>query len=142
MAFFASVARVIAEHAHDKQKDKQGSPYIDHVQRVVALADDGTDDVETVAWLHDVVEDSTWTLTDLLAFGFNSRVMEALELLTRKPPFAYATYIQAIKDSENELAIKVKIADLKDHLAQLATCPTCPPYFQSRYEKALETLQR
>jgi len=50
----------VAGKAHYGQKDKQGNPFILHLQ-VVADNVDGLLE-KVVAWLHDVVEDSHYTL--------------------------------------------------------------------------------
>lgn len=52
-----TVAESIASLRHAGQTDKAGQPYIGHVSRVAANVS-GDHDAETVAWLHDVVEDT------------------------------------------------------------------------------------
>jgi (p)ppGpp synthase/HD superfamily hydrolase len=52
------LAERIARKAHAGQMDTvTGADYITHVERVVALVEG--DEAKAVAWLHDVVEDST-----------------------------------------------------------------------------------
>lgn len=62
-------ARQFAEVYHAKQVRKgTGEPYTRHLEEVVQILDEaGIDDVETriLAWLHDVVEDTDATFTDL-----------------------------------------------------------------------------
>ena len=55
----------IAATAHEHQVDKAGEPYILHPLCLLARAQ--TDDERIVALLHDVVEDSDWTLKALAA---------------------------------------------------------------------------
>lgn len=64
----------IAAHAAVQQKRKYtGEPYIAHpaeVARIVAEVEGSTEDMVAAAWLHDVVEDTGVTLTDInLNFG-------------------------------------------------------------------------
>lgn len=108
----AQVARAsaIATIAHRGAVDKGGAPYIEHPSAVAALFDREHEWLEiSVAWLHDVIEDTDITADDLLAAGVASAVVEAVELLTRtgKPD---AEYYAAIR--ENPVARAVKLADL------------------------------
>jgi (p)ppGpp synthase/HD superfamily hydrolase len=62
------------------------------------------------ALLHDVIEDTDYTVDDLEKMGFPPEVMEALQLLTRTEDVDYMTYVGQLKD--NAIARKVKLADL------------------------------
>lgn len=100
-------AMKIAYEAHKGQLDKAGAPYIYHVMYV---ADRMQDEVRTiVAILHDVVEDTKWTLQDLGFFG--AEVVEALALLTHDDDVPYSEYIEKL--SENPISRDVKIVDLE-----------------------------
>lgn len=104
----------LAAQAHNGQVDKAGKPYILHPMRVASNV--SNDDIAmTVALLHDVVEDTDVTL-DELAESFPPEVTDALALLTHDKNVPYLDYIRAIRDSENQTAIKVKIADLNDNM--------------------------
>lgn len=102
----------IAIEAHKGQTDKGGSPYILHPLAVASRQE--TEASIIVALLHDVVEDSEYTLEDLRGAGFSNEVCEAIDLLTHKDGEDYNTYIQKI--SRNELARVVKIQDLLHNL--------------------------
>ena len=66
--------------AHKDQMDKSGMPYVFHPFH---LAEQMTDEITTiVALLHDVVEDTDFTLDDLQAMGFPTEAIYALRLLT------------------------------------------------------------
>lgn len=94
--------------AHKEQVDKSGLPYVFHPFH---LAEQMTDEETTVAaLLHDVVEDTPYTLEDLRAMGFPERILEALALLTRADGTDYSEYVKAIK--KNPIARAVKRADL------------------------------
>ena len=95
--------------AHKEQVDKSGMPYVFHPFH---LAEQMKDEVTcTVALLHDVVEDTDYTLEDLRAMGFEAAVIDALTLLTHDPKEPYMDYVARIK--ENPVAKAVKLADLK-----------------------------
>ena len=89
-----------------------------------------------VAYLHDVLEDSEWSLTDLIESGFNKFTVDAVEMLTRHPLVTYTEYIESVKHFGGA-AKAVKIADLEDHLAEVETLK---PSLKRRYEKALAIL--
>ena len=121
--------RRIAELVHRIQVDKAQKPYIDHPRRVAENVRQGSGfehltkkdqaDLVAAAWLHDVVEDSgdeAWpkvTLSDLADWGINARIIEIVDLLTRKDEVPDDVYYDKIK--VNELARLVKIADITDN---------------------------
>ena len=69
----------------------------------------------TVGLLHDVLENSDVRIDELRAVGVTEAELAAIELLTREEE-SYEEYVAAIAQSENRLAISVKICDLLDHL--------------------------
>ena len=94
--------------AHKEQTDKTGMPYVFHPFH---LAEQMTDEISTVcALLHDVVEDTDYTLEDLSKMGYPSEVIDVLKLLTHDPEVPYFDYVKAI--SANPIAKQVKLADL------------------------------
>ena len=95
--------------AHAGQTDKSGLPYVHHPFHLAEQMDD--EDSTVVALLHDVVEDTDYTIGDIKGMGFGDAVVEALKLLTHDPAVPYMDYIKAIAD--NPLAKKVKLADLE-----------------------------
>ena len=125
------IAERIARKAHADQRDLDGQPYIDHVARVVSMVDG--DEAKAVAWLHDVLEDSPVTPEDLDAHGISLRVINAVRRLTRTAPREYAPYIDSLR--AGQIAARVKVADLRDHLT-----PNCPDRLRPRYEAAIALL--
>lgn len=94
--------------AHKDQVDKSGMPYVFHPFHV---AEQMTDESTTiVALLHDVVEDTKYTLDDIAAMGFGKDVVDALALMTHDKKIPYLDYVTKIKD--NPIARQVKLADL------------------------------
>lgn len=109
-----TTAERIATAAHAGQVDKAGRPYIDHPRRVASLVSEMTDDPDAVAaaWLHDVVEDTGVTLDHLRTAGFSTRVLDAVDALTRRPDEGDA-YYQRVR--ANGIALIVKRADIVDN---------------------------
>lgn len=105
-------AEQIAEKAHRGQKDKGGHPYILHPKRVAERCE--TEEEKITAILHDVLEDSEYTLDDLRKEGFAEDILVALTYLTHRAGEGYTEYIERI--CENPLAVRVKHADLLDNM--------------------------
>src|SRR5436305_1493029 len=101
----------IAVEAHRGQKDRAGKPYILHPLRVMHSVE--TDDERIVAVLHDVVEDTYWTLERLAQEGFPPHVLNALDCVTRREGEEYSDFVE--RTATNAIAIRVKLADLKDN---------------------------
>lgn len=99
----------IAARAHKGQKDKGGKPYIFHPINV-SLNVNGKDE-KIVALLHDVIEDTAYTIDDLKFLTKDQR--EALLLLTHDKDTPYMSYIESIK---NKIASRVKLADLDQNM--------------------------
>ena len=95
--------------AHKDQVDKSGLPYVFHPFH---LAEQMQDEATTItALLHDVVEDSDYTLQDLIDMGFPKEVTDAIALMTHDDAVPYLDYVRNLKD--NPVARAVKLADLK-----------------------------
>ena len=94
--------------AHIGQTDKVGIPYVFHPFHLAEQMPD--EDSVTVALLHDVVEDTPYTIEDLKAMGFPPAVLDAVALLTHDPAVPYEDYLLPIK--ANPIARRVKLADL------------------------------
>ena len=100
-------ALALCFEAHKDQLDKSGLPYVFHPFH---LAEQMTDEVTTiVALLHDVVEDTPYTLADIET-EFGIEVTDALRLLTHDKNVKFSDYVRKIK--ENPIAKAVKLADL------------------------------
>jgi GTP diphosphokinase / guanosine-3',5'-bis(diphosphate) 3'-diphosphatase len=123
----------IAASAHAGQFDKAGAPYILHPIRVMLRMN--TVDEMIVAALHDVVEDSNWTVDDLLAEGFSEQIVEAVGVLTKLPDESRQN--AAVRAREHPIARAVKLADNAENmdLTRIAN-PTAKDYSRLReYEK-------
>jgi (p)ppGpp synthase/HD superfamily hydrolase len=102
----------IAALAHKGQKDKAGAPYLLHPLRMMMRM---TSEVAMIAAvLHDVVEDTDWTLDKLREEGFSGEVLEAVDCLTHREGESYQEFVERIR--ANPIARQVKIADLEDNM--------------------------
>ena len=123
-------ALAIARDAHKGQVDKAGVDYIQHPLFVASLVEGEL--AKTVALLHDVVEDSDWTLEDLRKKGLPEEVVQAVGILTKKRNEKYEEYILRVK--QNPLARQVKLADLQ-HNSDLSRLTTVTEIDRKRAEK-------
>ncbi|MCD7757533.1 MAG: GTP pyrophosphokinase [Clostridiales bacterium] len=132
-------ALLLAWDAHLGQWDKSGLPYIFHPYH---LAEQMEDELTcAAALLHDVVEDTGWTLEELELEGFPAPVLEALELLTHDPAVPYLDYVRVL--SGNPIARAVKVADLR-HNSDLSRLDVVTEQDRKRvekYKKALTLLE-
>ena len=126
--------------AHKNQVDKSGMPYVFHPFHV---AEQMTDEATTiVALLHDVVEDTDYTLEDLAAEGFGKDILEAVALMTHDDDVPYLDYVAKLKD--NPVARAVKLADLA-HNSDLSRIGEVDEETRERlekYKKAMALLER
>jgi (p)ppGpp synthase/HD superfamily hydrolase len=109
-------AVVLATVAHDRQKRKDGSPYIEHPLRVArALREVGhSDAVVIAAVLHDVLEDDDhYTVSDIGTL-FGRDISALVQLLTREKERSYLDYLLCIRPYAEARAIK--LADIHDNL--------------------------
>lgn len=102
----------IAASAHRGQKDKAGAPYLLHPLRMMMRM--GSEAAMMAAVLHDVVEDTDWTLERLRERGFPAEVLEAVDCLTHRDGESYEEFVGRV--GKNEIAKQVKIADLEDNM--------------------------
>jgi len=129
----------VARNAHAGQRDKAGKDYILHPV-YVASHFTNRNDID-VALLHDVVEDSPYTINDLQAIGFNDEILAAVDAITKKPRQDYASYLAVVK--ANDIARRVKIEDLKHNMdtSRLLNVSDKDKKRLEKYENALEYLQ-
>lgn len=95
--------------AHEGQKDKVGNGYWEHPLRVAEKYQEakyGTSAI-IVGLLHDVLEDTQYTLEDICQKAILSEdEQKALILLTRKTDETYAEFIESVAQSAHLIAIR------------------------------------
>lgn len=129
----------LALQAHRGQQDKAGAPYILHPLRLMLRMEDETE--RMVALLHDVIEDSPFTLEDLRERGYSEEILRALDALTRHPEESYAEFIE--RAGQDAVARRVKLADLEDNmdLRRLAQLGPADAERLARYRAAWSSLR-
>lgn len=127
----------IAVDAHRGQRDRGGAPYILHPLRVMLRVH--TDAERMAAVLHDVVEDSAWTLDDLRARGFAEEVLAAVDALSRREGEDYGAFVE--RAAAHPVARRVKLADLEDNL-DLRRTGTVEPDDAERLNRYLRAWRR
>lgn len=144
---YVEAARLIALDAHHGQVDKVGRDYIEHPQRVAAAVAHLGPRHEASGWLHDVVEDSEWTLADIADFGadcntpFPPEVLTAVAALTKEPGEPYLDAVR--RAAADPIARAVKLADNADNTdpARLALLePETAGRLRQKYARARAVL--
>lgn len=132
------IAMKLAYEKHHGQVDKSGLPYIHHVLHVAEQMD--TEKTCIVALLHDIVEDTDTTFEELEDLQFGKDIIDALILLTHDKEEYYFNYV--IRLSKNEIAKKVKIADLKHNsdITRITELSQKDINRVEKYKKAIEIL--
>ena len=129
-----------AKKAHNGQFDKGGHPYYLHLQNVASMGK--TEEEKIVGYLHDVIEDTNYTIEDIRLLGINDNCIEAIKYLTHDKNISYDEYIKNIKSFE--LARKVKINDLKNNLdlSRIDNITDNDIKRNKKYQKYLEYLEK
>ena len=126
--------------AHRDQLDRGGLPYVFHPFHV---AEQMPDELTTcAALLHDVVEDTPYSIEDLRRMGFDERVLHALELLTHDERVPYIEYVK--RAATDPIARQVKLADLRHNrdLSRLETVDEKALRRAEKYDEAIRLLER
>jgi (p)ppGpp synthase/HD superfamily hydrolase len=105
-----ALAISITAKAFEDKLDKGGQPYILHCLYVMHNTE-GDEDVKCAAVMHDLVEDTDYTLEKLLIIGFSYKTVELLRFLTHVKGVSYEDYIQPIIASQE--ATRIKLTDLE-----------------------------
>lgn len=106
-----SNAIALATKAHEGQFDKGGLPYILHPLTVMHYLKTDDEELQVIAILHDIIEDTSTTWNDLYAAGCTDRVINAVKALTKQKGQSYEEYKTAV--FTNIDAMKVKLCDLR-----------------------------
>lgn len=125
----------LATRAHRGQKDKCGRDYIRHPLDVMLAV---PKHLQAAAVLHDVLEDTTLLIGEMLEAGIAHETVNLVLVLTRGKDEKYFDYIRRV--NRNPQAVVIKLADIHDNTRpDRVTAET--EGMSSRYEKALNILQ-
>ena len=94
---------VLATNAHAGQFDRGGKPYILHPLKVMHYLKTDDEELQCIALLHDVIEDTDTSWKDLESIGCTSRVIAGVRVLTKMPGQTY----------DDLDAMRVKSCDLR-----------------------------
>jgi (p)ppGpp synthase/HD superfamily hydrolase len=129
------VAEDLARKAHAGQFRKDGvTPYISHPAAVAKSC--VSKELECIAWLHDVLEDTNVTVERLREL-FDEEIVEAVICLTKKKDEAYLFYLLRVKENPS-----AKIVKMKDIQHNLSTLPEKNKTMRDKYELALWVLNK
>lgn len=138
-------AEIIAEEMFKNVKDKEGRPYIEHLRFVSEQLP--TEEGKIVGLLHDLIEDTNATISELQDVGFNERILGSLIILTRDKSIDYSDYIDSIINSNNEIALRVKEADMRNNMNPERIAKLTPEYqekfklkYPPQYKKIIEKI--
>ncbi|GAA3080129.1 hypothetical protein GCM10010530_03270 [Kribbella aluminosa] len=133
----------LAAAVHREQVDKSGEPYVLHVRGAAEIARrDGADEHQQMAaLLHDSVEDTSCTLTQLTDLGVPPEVVEMVDALTRRPDESHDDYLNRLVHTP--AAVPVKRADIEhnsSHARRSRLDPETQERLRKKYAHALEVL--
>jgi (p)ppGpp synthase/HD superfamily hydrolase len=138
MQHLLELAIKIAVDAHQGQDDKAGQPYILHPLAVMLSVETTAEKI--VAVLHDVVEDTSVSLDDLLENGLPPFIVKAVDAITKRKGEDYQTYLSRV--CSDEIARSVKIKDIHHNLSRLSHLnPNEAGYLAKKYAGALQFIR-
>ena len=112
-----NLACFVAVNALAGKRDKAGNDYAYHMIRV-AMESTNSGDKHTIGILHDVVEDSDWTLDDLRDAGFSERVVAGVDGMTRRVKQGELYFDFIVRCGRNPDSLDRKLVDLADNQNQ------------------------
>ena len=133
-----AIALAARAHRGQQYSSPEAEPYIFHPLRVMLCLADPIEQVAAV--LHDAIEDTELELSDLVGAGYSPEVVAAVDRLTHRAEESYEDYIDRV--AANEIARRVKVADLRENLANNVRLLNSPENAARiiRYERALARL--
>jgi (p)ppGpp synthase/HD superfamily hydrolase len=106
-----NLAITTAVNAHAGQYDRGGNPYILHCLEAMHYLKTDDEELQCIAFLHDVVEDTDVTLSRLIELGFTDRIVRGVNLLTKTEGLDYELYKMRVKSTVDTM--RVKKSDLR-----------------------------
>lgn len=123
-------AQLLATHAHDGVYRRDGRPYIVHPADVAQRLDSAGMPAPVVAagWLHDVPEDTDYSLQDLRHLGFHERTVGTVANVTHEKGESYKDKTMpravksldsaTVKDADNQSNTSDKLGPTPDQYAK------------------------
>ncbi|MBQ7574078.1 MAG: bifunctional (p)ppGpp synthetase/guanosine-3',5'-bis(diphosphate) 3'-pyrophosphohydrolase [Clostridia bacterium] len=127
------IAYRLAKHAHANQFRKSGAPYIEHPVQIAYIASELGLDATAIsaALLHDVVEDTSYTLEDLATL-FGQTVADIVDGVTKLKQIRYSTREEQQVENYRKMFlamskdIRVVVIKLIDRLHNMRTMDFMP----------------
>jgi (p)ppGpp synthase/HD superfamily hydrolase len=114
--YFAAVQ--FAREKFDGQFRRDGkTPYINHCLRVADRME--TWELRTIGVLHDILEDTNTIIEELAELGISEALIRVILVLTHRKDEPYMEYLKRV--SMNEMATRVKLADIQDNISDAPT---------------------
>lgn len=117
-------AEKLVNYLFETITDRAGESYLNHLYSV---AKNFQDEMRySVGLLHDIIEDTKITMSDLAILGFRESYIEAIMVLTKKDFETYDEYIKRLSSSDNTVALDIKLVDIthnmnEERLSRLST---------------------
>ena len=116
---YIGYALKVAKKYYPKDKYDHAIRVANYVAENDLIPDDKMDSCIALAIMHDLLEDTEYQINSGLETFFNN----CLKLITKPKEQDYIEYIKCIREhaTTHNLTYWVKLADMKDHLAQTET---------------------
>lgn len=113
-----NTSKILCRAFHYGQTDRGGTEYYKHPYTVAKLCKHRN--AKMVAYMHDLIEDTTCTIELIKNLGYSKKIIDALTAITHDKAMKYSEYLKLVK--HNKIATEVKIADMI-HNADISRIP-------------------
>lgn len=131
-------ALLIVASAFHGHNDRNGQAYVRHLLQVFTTRTHSVSKI-IVGILHDLIEDTCWTLDDLRRVGFSDHVVRAIDFVTKRPDELYfdgvvrcGTSVTLLPVKHRYLAVDAKLADLRHNMDVSRETRRLPPDYLAR----------
>ena len=133
--FVAAVSLAARAFEHHR-RDQTHELYLTHALDVAqALGPDATMSELSTAVLHDVLEDTEWTMEDLADSAVEGMVLEAVGTLTRRPEEQDEEFVARICATSGDVGVIAQRVKLADLIVNIAAADSDEE--RERYERSL-----
>ena len=133
---FVHAVSLAARAFEHHRRDQTHELYLTHALDVAqALGSEATVSELSTAVLHDVVEDTDWTLDDLANSGVEPTVLDAVGTLTRRPDEEDEDFVARICTTPGDVGVVAQRVKLADLTVNIATANSDEE--RERYERSL-----
>lgn len=112
-------AITLVSKAFEGRKDKGGKYYVLHCLHVMFKVGMDDEELMTIAVLHDLIEDTDYTIENLRAMGFSERVIAGVKALTHEDGVPYMEYIKIIAMNPDSRSVKREDLDHNSRILRM-----------------------